>query len=602
MFNPLRAVKNRNKLYVLSLFVILCGGLTIVFLYFLLPNIRKNECNSELIGHWRLDGDCKDYSGRNNHGINHGVNFINKGPEGKHGGAANFNGIDAYIEIPNNPSLDFGSDDFSISIWVYTEDALKDVLGDIISKFDPDKRKGFNFTIMNFAATPNSQSNYRNILFGIDDARLSPDFEDCGAPGKSIFIPSLVVYKGNLYAGTFEWGKNQSGHVFKYLGDKKWEDCGSPDKCTTVSTLAVYNGELYAGVSRYDGTGSGLPPSPNKHPGGKIYRWEGQKRWINTGQLENTETGKALGVGGLAVFNGKLYATSLYRAGKGLYRYEGDGHWGYCGKYNNQRPVHLSVFNGHMYLGSFDYKAGISRYDNEKEFIWCGTPQNVWQIYGFMAYQGRLHVSTWPRSEVFFYEGKTNWKSCGRLGNEWESMGMMVYNGKLYAGSLPLAKVFRYDGNKVWTSIRRLDFTPDKYLNPNPRLRMRRVYSMAVFKGKLYCGLLPSGKVKSIEAGKSVTYDYELEPGWRHVVGVKKVKRIYLYVDGKMVASSSKLDPDNYDITTSTPLYIGFGQHDYFNGKMHDVRMYHRALTESEINNLYDLNLIGQQKIFKMEK
>ena len=30
---------------------------------------------NSLVGHWKLQGDCRDYSGHENHGVNHGVDL-----------------------------------------------------------------------------------------------------------------------------------------------------------------------------------------------------------------------------------------------------------------------------------------------------------------------------------------------------------------------------------------------------------------------------------------------------------------------------------------------------------------------------------------------
>ena len=157
-------------------------------------------------------------------------------------------------------------------------------------------------------------------------------------------------------------------------------------------------------------------------------------------------------------------------------------------------------------------------------------------------------------------------------------MGMAVYNGKLYAGTLPFADVYRYDGGQTWTTTGRLDHTPD--------VRYRRAWSMAVFDGKLFCGVLPSGHVLSLEAGKSVTYDRSLPAGWHHLTAVKDEKRLRLYVDGRKVSESGKFDAEQFDLDTERPLSIGFGQHDYFNGKMKDVRLYNRALSRGEIKEI----------------
>ena len=59
-----------------------------------------------------------------------------------------------------------------------------------------------------------------------------------------------------------------------------------------------------------------------------------------------------------------------------------------------------------------------------------------------------------------------------------------------------------------------------------------------------------------------------------------------LYVDGKIVAVSSPFDPTDFDLSNSSPLQIGFGQHDYFKGRMKDLRIYQRALNEEDIHAL----------------
>src|SRR5882762_3160174 len=75
-----------------------------------------------LIGYWKLRGDCRDYSGHGNHGVNHGVNLEN--------GA--FDGISSYIEIPSTLSLKLGASDFALSAWIYTEKELDDIVGDVL--------------------------------------------------------------------------------------------------------------------------------------------------------------------------------------------------------------------------------------------------------------------------------------------------------------------------------------------------------------------------------------------------------------------------------------------------------------------------------------
>lgn len=533
-----------------------------------------NTLNSGLIGHWKLHKDAKDYSGNAHHGVSHGANFGVVGPRGKINTAVKFSGRFDYIQVPDSPSLHLGNRDFSIAVWVYTDKALKDVIGDIVAKYDPALRKGFTFNIKIHAGLTSSQANYRQVHFGIDGGQAEGVWTDCGRLGKAVFIWALAVHEGHLYAGTCEPGEGESGHVYRYIGDTQWEDCGSPDPCNSVSSLAVYEGKLYAGVTRYHLPHSSLEASPNQNPGGKVYRYEGNGQWADCGKL-----GDSVALHGMAVYQGQLYVTSMY-APAGVFRYEGGQKWADCGTPNGRRVEALAVFNGHLYGTGYD--AGeVYRYEGGKQWSIVGKPAGTDQTYGFAVYAGQLYLSTWPNATVFRYDGDDRWTSCGRLGNELEVMGMAIYNGKLYAGTLPSAEVYRYEGGQEWTKVGRLDYTPD--------VRYRRAWSMAVYQGKLFCGTLPSGHVHAYEVGRSATYDHELRPGWKHLVAVRDRNRLKLYLDGKLVAQSSPFDSAQYDISNDKPLTIGFGDHDYFNGCLSDLRLYNRALNDAEVAALFHL-------------
>ena len=516
---------------------------------------------TNLTGYWKLDGDCRDSSGNANHGVNHGADFAVKD-------GARFDGRAAFVEIPASPSLHFGKGDFSIAAWVHTEKELDDTLGDIAGKYDPDARKGLNFCIQNFHGVTSCQSNYRNVLFGIDDARLDDVWADRGRPGNNLMVWALCVYDGALYAGTFETGKDEAGHVYRYDGGTAWTDCGSPDPSNCISSLAVFEGRLYAASSLYRSGGSALSGSENTAPGGRVYCYEGGLDWTDCGKL-----GEISAIGGMAVYKGALYASSMY-APAGLFRYKGGSDWTDCGNPDG-RIESLCLYDGHLYGSGWDAgRSGVYRYEGGRAWADCGTPPGTTQTYGFAIHRGRLYASTWPSGKVFRYAGGTAWEECGQLGNENEVMGMAVYNGKLYAGTLPLADVHRYDGDGNWTRTGQLDTTPN--------VKYRRAWSMAVFDGKLFCGTLPSGRVRSIEAGKSVTYDRELGAGWQHLAAIKEGGQLKLYVNGALAAVSGRFDPADFDVSNDKPLTIGFGAHDYFNGGIKDVRVYDGALTESE--------------------
>lgn len=519
------------------------------------------------VAHWPLAGDARDATGRGHNGIAHNITW-------NADGSAEFNGRDGFVEIPSHPDLVLGKSSFTFTAWVHTEKDLDDALGDIASKFNPTTRKGFTLSIMNYPGVTAGQPNWRNLAFGIDDAKITQPWTDCGRPGNCKMLWAFCVWRDDLYAATFELDADQAGHVYRYAGGIRWEDCGSPDKANAVTTLAVFEDQLYAGTACYNSVGSSLPASPNKNAGGKVYRYEGATKWTCRGQLTNPSTGTADTVHSLAVYRGKLYASSMYTAGKGLYEYQGGTNWRCMGNPGCRVDI-LGVYNGDLYTTSYDPPGQVARWNPARGWQDLGAPPETTQTYGFMPYEGRLMLATWPKATVYCLDKGDRWTYQGRLGEENETMAMVVYNGKLYAGSLPLAKVYRYDGGTTWAETGRLDSTPD--------MLYRRVWSMAVFKGKLFAGTMPSGHAWSFEAGRNATCDHEFSTGWHHVAAVRDDNRLRLYVDGSLVSRSEPFKPDDFDLSDGSPLRIGIGSHDYFRGRLADVRLYRGVLPDAAV-------------------
>lgn len=527
------------------------------------------------LAHWPLLENGADASGNGCDAENHGVLFGGKAPDG--GPAARFNGRDAFLEASADALPGLGAGDFTLSMWICTETALDDAVGDLLGKFDPETRRGVNLSVPTLTGVSNSQPNHRTLHFGIDNGAAEPQWTFRGRPGNAVFVFGFAVHDGSLYAATCEPGAGQAGHVYRFLGGAGWEDCGSPDGSNAVAALAVHDGALYAGTSWYDTTGSSLEASPNTTPGGAVYRYGGGKSWAFCGRLSNPETGTAVTMGGLAEFRGTLYATTLKQDGFGLYQFVKDGEWHYCGN-PGRRVLNPCMFNGSLYMVSYDAPGGPFRHDgNGWAYVGGGITPPIHQDYAFAVYGGLLHLSTWPEAHVYRMEQDGTWTLRGRPGEELETMGMMVYNGKLYTGTLPSSKVYRLDGD-AWTPIgAQLDSAGGKY---------RRAWSMALYDGKLFCGTLPSGNVHSLDAGLNTTFDRALEPGWRHIAAVRDGNTLRLCVDGKTVAEH-KAEDGPLDASNGAPLKIGFGAGDYFNGWMRDVRVHGAALTNGQIRSLY---------------
>lgn len=522
--------------------------------------------DDRLVGRWDFQGDGGDRSVSQLSTRNHSVQLDVAGPGGIAGSAGMFDGWGAWLEVADQPPLKFGKGDFSVLVWVHVDENLDDLPGDIVSKYDPATRTGWQLSIDSRPGVTSSQANWRNLHFGIDQAKSEPQWSDHGRLGNAVLIYGMTVFNDQLFVGTCEAGKDERGRVFRYDGNQ-WSDCGAPDDCNSVSTLAVFNNQLYVGTSKYRLRGSSLEESGNEGLGGKVFRYKSDGDWEFCGQLPEVEA-----INGLAVYGGKLYASSMY-APAGFFRYEGGTKWTSCGTPDGRRVEALGVYNGRLYATGYD-EGAVYRYDGS---AWehLGVLPEATQTYGFAVHHGRLYVSEWPHARVYRFGGPGDWVFAGRAGDEKETMPLLVYNGKMYVGTLPLAEVYRYDGDTQWTKVARLDHTPE--------VRYRRVWSMAVYRGRLFAGTLPSGRVHSIEIGKNVTYDRALAPGWRHIAAVKKHDRLLLYVDGKLAGASTPFANQDYDLDNDAPLKIGFGANDHFNGRMSDLRLYRRAVDADEI-------------------
>ncbi len=541
----------------------------------------------DLIGHWPLAGDAGNRAAVDLQSTPTDIVFGHAGPDGKTDTAAAFNGRSSCIEIADHPALDLGQDDFSITAWVNSDADRHDVAGSILSKYDPELRRGMHLYIAtNDGMTSAALANARQLSFGIDDARADNTWADCGRPGNAVKIDTLSVVNEELYAGTLEIGADECGHLWRYAGGQDWVDLGNPVGCNAVRGLVEFNGDFYCATGRYALVGSCLGEILNNTPGGQVFRLTAEGEWICCGHPgeavglpDDMDTGKynmgkADDATSLHVWNGSLYVVSHHI--KGVWRYDGGTEWTCVGP--DFRVLSLTVYRGALYaLGN---GGPIYRFDGGNEWTDCGTPEGSTQNYGAATVRGELYVGTWPGAEVFRYAGDNNWKGLGRVGYEMEIMAMTMYNGKLYIGSLPMAHAWRMDeagDDRQFDVIANLDETP---------VKLRRLWSMAVHDGRLYAGTLPGGRVFAFEAGKMVTWDRRFPGGWHHLAAVKGGDSLKLYVDGVLQASSTPFQPGDFNLGNTCPLTIGFGPDTHFAGLMSDVRLYRGGLDHGLIGEL----------------
>jgi hypothetical protein len=222
---------------------------------------------------------------------------------------------------------------------------------------------------------------------------------------------------------------------------------------------------------------------------------------------------------------------------------------------------------------------GVYRYDDRTNaWTGCGKIPNEDQMYSFVVHRGAIYTGTWPNAKVFRSATGIGWEDCGQFHpDEKEVMGMCIYNGMMYAGTLPAADVYRYDADHHWTNVGNVDQTQG--------VKYRRAWSMAVHDGRLFVGSLPAGNVYAMNVGAVASDSHQLTTGWHQVAAVREGDKAILYIDGQLRGQSKAIAP-HLDLTNRLPLTIGLGAHDYFKGKMADIRLFGRALQPREIGTL----------------
>jgi hypothetical protein len=556
-----------------------------------LPNNTVTGAEPGLVGHWKLQGDCRDYSGLGNHGENHGVE-LSRGA---------FDGASAYVEVPPSDSLRMGTGDFAICAWLHTEEQLDDIVGDVIEMYDPALRRGITLSINSSAGGYQSQGADRHIHFGIDNAHSS-DWRDCGRPNpaSNYVSNSLTVFQGKLYAATCDAQDEADWcHVYRYEGDQKWIDCGrvGNGKTTGVVPLIVHDGDLYAATTTYDWTRV------------QVYRYMGGTQWEDCGQPSDNRT-----LNSMASYKGELYVGGGQLGPQktlGVFVRGDNGEWTPSKIFSESGPQRcfphtMCRHNGMLFVawpGAHAFDGKLWKFAGHP-YPFSETSPSL-QTHSLTIHQGKLCAGTWPEAIVSTYEGGERWEPIGRVGVDGtEVNALVVYNGKLYGGSLPRGEVCRYDGRPEWTSLKK--FSPEDW-EPEPVSSATRpgvnawcrATSLTVCHGKLFVStgsctssVLDSpldvrGKVFSMEAGTVASYDDDLGPGWKHIAAIRSGGLLKLYINGKLVATSSSFDPDQYDLSTDQPLRIGFGETEYFAGKMAEVRLYKIALDDQQIHELY---------------
>jgi len=315
------------------------------------------------------------------------------------------------------------------------------------------------------------------------------EWHDCGAVDKANSVSAMAVYNGELYVASCKYrlkgsalaeseNPNPGGKIFKYVADGKWEPCGQLPNTEAVNALVVYKGQLYAGslyapagFFRYDGGSDWTSlETPGKrvesmtvfngdlyatgYDEGAIYRYNGET-WQHLGVLpEATQTY------GFAIHEGSLYVSEWPHAH--VFRLGAKDQWEFAGRMGEElESMPLMVYNGKMYGGTLPL-AEVYRFDQGDMWTKISrldlTPDVKYRrVWSMAVYQGRLFAGVLPSGHVHSVEIGKNVSYDKPLSAGWHHVAAARDGAhlKLYV-----------DGDLVSTST---EFDPSAYDLTNDR-------------------------------------------------------------------------------------------------------------------------------------
>ena len=551
-----------------------------------------------LLGAWPLQDNARDSIGTS-HGVMENIQFLNI-PAVSPDRAAFFNGRNSRIKIEHSKTLDVGTQDFSMALWVRCATPLSSTLGDLISKFDARSRRGINLHVSGSSPAYSAMSDTRHVHFGIDDAYTS-SWEDHGKPWPSnSLISNLVAFEGELYCGIADADKPEDrAHVFRLTRDKKWVDCGRlghDSNHHSVMSMIVHKGKLYAGTGIWDWVQAlgGLKGAPLPAPT-KVFVYEGGTKWKDLGQVGNGSR-----VLCMASFKGELFA-GLDSVGEGkAFKFDGSK-WIDCGAPDGKNFECMLPWGGVLYASTH---GNIYEYQGGKDWKRIGTaPFDINQIHSMQVFDGKIHLGTWPQGYVLRHGGGEKWDKIGRLGLPEgrklinEVMDLTVYNGKLYAGMIPNAEVFRFEKDNDWKQLgslaKRSDWDEEKVAT------WARITCLSCFQGRLFAGTgscqgraldapvdSSLGRVFSMQAGQVVSYEHDIGGEWTHIAAIRRGRKCELHINGKLTSSSDLGAEALFNLNNDSPMWLGFGAQNFFHGAIKDVQFYKGALGTEELAKL----------------
>lgn len=455
-----------------------------------------------LVGYWPFNGNANDESGNGNNGVINGAS-LSMDRFGSTNSAYEFNGISDFIEVNNSASLNLGTQDFSMTVWIKPNEFLNETQL-IINKERTTAPDG-NQLRLAIAKTDNQSDGH--IYF----------FTQTGNNGLTFSSTNGYSLQTNSIAELNSWSFLtivRTGIIFKLYLNGQLISSENSNTGVTIDYTTNYNNFIFGATSQATGNG-------------KLAFFKGliDDIGIWNRALTNQEITN--------LYNGNLNAICNIPQGtltNGMVAY-----YPFCGNANDgSGNANNGTVNGATLT--------TDRY---------GNPNSAYSFDGVSNYirVDNTLISNSPTSYTI---------------SAW-------YNTQNYSASNGDGRVLISDRNTGLCSYKyTMGFTTNHFIN-----------------GVIYDCNGPNGD--------SVGGDAGLDNNWHNTVFIydNSLATIFLYIDGVLVNTTTNVTKwSNMSNPTNIGYWNGFvGAGGFFEGKIDDIGIWNRALSQQEISNLYNINL-----------
>ena len=374
-------MKTRHALHYLaltSLLAILLGGVSMA-------------ADDGLVGHWKLTGDCQDSSGRGNHGVNHGVRSGRRRRNVQRHRRLHRSarlGVARTWE-PATGRLPSGS---------IPKPSWTTCWATSLSKYDPgiaDRRQSRPDELrrrdLGPVELPEPLRRHRRRTDRPDVDRLRPAGQE---------PVHQAAWRSTTAISTRARGSRARARPATSTATKaepSGPTAAAPIPATCVSSLAELRGQaLRRRLVLQRPRVRARPESPNKNPGGKVYRYEGGPAMDRLRQDRRRLHGLGAGRFPWAVVSRRpATATAARSRMQAMFRYDGGTKWTFCGDPGGRLGGFRRLQRQSLRHAS-TARTVSSATTATRNGPSLGIVPETTQAYSTAIHQGHICIGTWP--------------------------------------------------------------------------------------------------------------------------------------------------------------------------------------------------------------